>query len=193
MRLCDVNAVQALLGFYIDGVSFFRRLVGSKRMHSAINRKRCSPPASILGNSDIPGAGPSFASVAHVLSSGSNPKVAQPVVVADAVDVVNLSIRINPVDVQPSKSVQGVVFVGYLRSQIAGSVCGTNYISNFDGANRADTPSKNTRLGIVMKKFAQSFCGKIGLSHEAVLSLIGQRPDSVRSGFGPRYFSMGGA
>ena len=47
-------------------------------------------------------------------------------------------------------------------------------------------------LGIVMKQFAHALRGKIGNSHEAVLSLIGQRPVSVSSTCGLRYFSVGG-
>lgn len=50
-------------------------------------------------------------------------------------------------------------------------------------------PCEYTRLRVVVKKFAQTLRGKIGLSHDAVLSLIGQRPACVDSTCGLRYFS----
>jgi hypothetical protein len=40
---------------------------------------------------------------------------------------------------------------------------------------------KNSSVWVVIKKFAQFLRGKIGISHKAVLSLIGQRPASVGS------------
>lgn len=51
-----------------------------------------------------------------------------------------------------------------------------------------DSPPKDSGFWIVMKKFAQTLRGKIGLSHDAVLSLIGQRPACVGSTCGLRYF-----
>lgn len=42
-------------------------------------------------------------------------------------------------------------------------------------------PSKNAGIWIVMKDFAKSFCGKIGLSHDVPFTQIGQRPGRVIS------------
>jgi hypothetical protein len=44
-----------------------------------------------------------------------------------------------------------------------------------------DTPSEHARYRVVVKKFAQTLRGKIGLSHEALQLLIGQRPAAIRS------------
>jgi hypothetical protein len=41
--------------------------------------------------------------------------------------------------------------------------------------------SKKACLGIVLEKFAQKLRGKIGLSHETLQSLIGQRLASISS------------
>jgi hypothetical protein len=49
-------------------------------------------------------------------------------------------------------------------------------------------PCECTSLRIVVEKFVQFLRGKIGLSHDAVLSLIGQRPACVSSTRGPRHF-----
>lgn len=54
-------------------------------------------------------------------------------------------------------------------------------------------PRKNARLGVVVKKFAQTLRGKIGLSHDAPRKRIGQKPVSVSSTCGLRHFSVGGA
>jgi hypothetical protein len=42
-------------------------------------------------------------------------------------------------------------------------------------------PDEDPSLGIVVKQFAQALCGKIGLSHDALLKLIGQRRVGVDS------------
>jgi hypothetical protein len=54
------------------------------------------------------------------------------------------------------------------------------------------SPRKNPGFRVVVKKFAQAFCGKIGLSHDAVLSLCGQRPGGASTPFGLRHFNTGG-
>ena len=48
---------------------------------------------------------------------------------------------------------------------------------------------KHASLWVVVKQFAQARCGKIGLSHDTVPSLIGQRPACVDSTGGPRHFT----
>lgn len=50
------------------------------------------------------------------------------------------------------------------------------------------SPSKHPSLWVVVKQFAQTLCGKIGLSHDTGPSLIGQRPGRVISTSGLRYF-----
>ena len=50
-------------------------------------------------------------------------------------------------------------------------------------------PRKNAGFWVVVKKLAQHLRGKIGLSHDAVLSLIGQKPACVDSTSGLRYFN----
>jgi hypothetical protein len=46
---------------------------------------------------------------------------------------------------------------------------------------------------VVAQTLAQTLCGKIGLSHDALLMLIGQRPASADNASGLRYFSARGA
>ncbi len=50
-------------------------------------------------------------------------------------------------------------------------------------------PDENTSFWVVVKHFAQACCGKIGLSHDTVPSLIGQRLARVDSTGGLRHFT----
>jgi hypothetical protein len=51
-------------------------------------------------------------------------------------------------------------------------------------------PSKHTGFWCVIKNFAQTLRGKIGLSHDAVLSQIGQKLTCVSAHGGLRYFNL---
>jgi len=103
------------------------------------------------------------------------------------------NLRENPIDIEPCKRM-GVVFIPVdTDAKIpAGSTMPRLVPSGFVGA-AVDAPSKNPGIWVVVKKFAQSFCGKIGFSHDAVLSLCGQRPGGASTLTGPRHFNTGGA
>lgn len=61
-------------------------------------------------------------------------------------------------------------------------------VARFFVALARSAPEKLARGLVVIKKFAQALRGKIGLSHDAVLSQIGQRLTCVRAHGGLRYF-----
>lgn len=107
-------------------------------------------------------------------------KVRNPIVRSDAVDVVNHKARPLAVHVQPSKSVRSLQSAINLNTNV--SVCsGAGHCASPSATSSVRPPSKDAGRLVVVKKFAQTLRGKIGLSHEAVLSLIGQRPAGVSS------------
>jgi Flp pilus assembly protein TadG len=121
-------------------------------------------------------------------------QVADPVVVPDAVDMVNVVNRPSTINVQPSKAmgfVTAIVNVDLHVSAI-GKVA-SSAASNSHAT--AHTPRKNPGLGAVVETFAQEFCGKIGISHAVVLlkRWFGERPSSVSALSGLHHFNMGGA
>lgn len=86
--------------------------------------------------------------------------------------------HIEPREAMPAKSLSVNLDLNVrILSCFDGSCNGANSHSVGGGHN----PSKQPRLGIVVKDFAQSLRGKIGLSHDALQLLIGQRPAGVDS------------
>lgn len=107
-------------------------------------------------------------------------KVGDPIVRSDPVDVVDHKARPFPVHVEPRKSVPSVQPTINLNADIP--VCiGAGHCASPSATSSVRPPSKEAGRLVVVKKFAQTLRGKIGLSHEAVLSLIGQRPAGVSS------------
>lgn len=92
-----------------------------------------------------------------------------------AVDVVCHLARPLSVHVKPSKPMGGVSLAVNANDNIASLCCLAGNFSNAESLPLGDA-DKNSSIRIVVKQLAQSLRGKIGLSHEAVLSLIGQRP-----------------
>ena len=56
--------------------------------------------------------------IRSVLSVGCKPKVLNPIVMSDAVDVINASFRPCPVDIEPRKSMRGVRLPVYLNVDV---------------------------------------------------------------------------
>lgn len=134
--------------------------------------------------------GMSLPSIFHVASEGHVAEIGNPVVALDSVDVVDHLNRKSSMNIQPSKAMSLKSIVGDFYYAIPSGI----YVSSGNDAcisasRAARNPSKNSGFWIVMKKFAQAFCGKIGVSHDAVLSLIGQRPARVDSTCWPRHFT----
>jgi hypothetical protein len=108
-------------------------------------------------------------------------QIINPVIRLDAVDVVNLGDRPYISHVQPCQPMCVVSAAGDRYCAVAGCGSRTSNGTHPAGAAAPLSPRKNAGFWSVVKKFAQSLRGKIGLSHEAVLSLIGQRPAGVTS------------
>jgi hypothetical protein len=190
MPLQRTSRMQPALGLNVGGVGFFRRVKCAEPAPLLVGLDASHPAAAARVHTDQTAIGADgLVRVLGVASTIHHPQVAQPVVVGHAVDMVDLAVGPLAVNVQPSKSVHGVLGAIDSNDQVTiGSKC-ANDIANFDAVGCSDFSGHQSRLGIVIKKFAQTFCGKIGLSHDAVLSLCGQRPGGVSAPSGLRHFN----
>ena len=123
------------------------------------------------------------------------PQIHPPVIRSVAVNVIDLVLRPFASHVKPSQTVGAVNRIPRANkdvarcSQTSGHVAGI-YAALFAGIWE---PSKYPGFRVVMQDVAHLLRGKIGLSHDALLMLIGQRPARVDSACGLRYFNVGGA
>ena len=99
----------------------------------------------------------------------------------------------NPVSVEPSQKVGIILSVVNADANVAATRNNSSPLSSSFVFSSVDTPSKDSRLGVVVNKFSQAFCGKIVSSHDALLSLIGERLGGVGAPFGLRYLNIRGA
>ena len=127
-----------------------------------------------------------LALVLHVDRVRHTPEILNSVVRRVAINVVDM-FRPLAVNVQPSKSMRAVWGFAYLNLLVLFRCAATGW---FPGPHAApcNDPSKRASVWVVVKKFAQTLRGKIGLSHDAPSKRIGQRPVSVSSTCGLRYF-----
>lgn len=171
---------------------FFRRKI-SEAFGSSVAGNLSAPP--VLAFHKIDPSQPRFASttnrrVLFILLVSSFSKVCHAVIKAVAINMVNLPRRMCPKHIKPCESMGLVQFprnpdLGVL---IAGADIPSHFTNNYS-VGGPGSPSENTSVWAVVKNFAQTLCGKIGLSHDTVPSLIGQRLTRVSSACRPRYFS----
>lgn len=186
------------LGLYVGATSFFT--IGKKAEMDGlpIVSDRCDP----FGRVFVPTyakqiGGTSFADmldILPILRLRGLAQICKRIVAFYAVNVVNVFSRPMPVNVEPSKPVGWIKFpinsdkgvsVGRTSCNIANSIATMS--SNSDSARKQPT------LRLVMQQLTKALCGKIGLSHDALLMLIGQRPASADNASGLRYFNVRGA
>jgi len=184
--------VKSALFRHVGGVCFFGGGVAPNVAVNAVELYGCLKPVSVASNAKI-AAGVSWlraALVLHIHRCRNITQIVESVVRLIAVDVVNVSGGPCPAHEKPRKTVRRVKTLidtkanvpmrGFASSNIAGPC--------FMALSRCQA-SENAGFWVVVKKLAQTLRGKIGLSHDAVLSLIGQRPARVDSTGGLRYFS----
>lgn len=131
--------------------------------------------------------------VLKVLGTGSASQVCDPVVVSNAVDVVNVVRRPFTVGMKPRKPMSPVVPAINTDKRIAVVIDSEGNVSTSacGAASPTDSPCEDPRLRVVVEKLAQTLRGNICLSHEALQLLIGQRPASVDALRGLRHFRLG--
>lgn len=118
-------------------------------------------------------------------------EIAPSVVASVSVYMVNLSRGPSVGRVEPCQPMGKIPCPVYPNATVAGTCVDAICTKTRAGMGAWSTlfcPYKNTRSSVVIKQFAQACCGKIGLSHDTVPSLIGQRPGRVISTSGLRYF-----
>jgi len=101
-----------------------------------------------------------------------------------AIDVINRILGPFSSHMKPRKTVRVIAIAIYSDLDISIPMMTSGYCSNRSPiTERAapNTPRKDTRLRVIVEKFAQTLRGKIGLSHETLQSLIGQRPAAIHS------------
>ena len=150
----------------------------------------CTPLASLRTNSEKFNRSVRM-TAAHILTIPGNrniPKISDSVIASVPVYVVYDPIRPNAIDIKPCKPVP--------EAELAINA-DVNVPSRFRRASRTSSrglwssPHSADKLSGfwgVCEQLAQTLCGKIGLSHDTVPSLIGQRPARVISTGGLRYF-----
>jgi hypothetical protein len=107
-----------------------------------------------------------------------------------SVHVIDVCIGPNAVRIEPRQAVKPVEkSVDLCLEALSVASGATNSVAYADVPVWLHEPREHAALRVVLHKLAQTLRGKIGLSHEAVLSLIGQRPARVDSTSGLRYFS----
>lgn len=163
--------------FLIDFYVRLKQSCGSKCAHpdaTCFTVSLCSPVLSIF----------TFCCKSNVFN---------PVVVSYAVNVVDAFWRKATVNIKPCKSMGRVSATINNNNTISlvANTSGTLSSKIVSNANGFVVPRKNTCFVVVVEKFAQAFCGKIGLSHAVVpcKQWFGQKPRRVTSTSGLRYFS----
>jgi hypothetical protein len=186
--------VQSALGLDVGGMGLFGGIKRAKvDLDTAFADKRVPPFAKRISTAHTRFAGSLAMLVFHIYLVRNIAQIAKTVVAAIPVDVVNGVFRPLPSHMQPSKATGGVLFSINTNPVIPVCFFISSDHARFAHLAFADAPRKNPRIGVVVKKFAQAFCGKIGFSHDAVLSLCGQRPGGASTLTGPRHFNTGGA
>lgn len=129
-----------------------------------------------------------FFEVLHVGCLWDIAQVFKTVIRFDAVDVVNAMFRPAPRDHQPNEAMCKIPLAVQPQGDIPLVMREPNLSPN-STLVELGSRSKNARRWVVMKYLAQMLRCKIGLSHDALQLLIGQRPRRVGSTSRPRYFA----
>ena len=198
MSLNRAEAVELPLGGEVNGVRLFWRCVVAevsllaavgnlrKPLSVALDSTHAKKAAGVLGFW--------LSLVLQILGARRLPEIANRIVVSVAVNVVNVANGLRSMYVQPCKTMGVVVGPVDAHDAIA--------LGNKASGNRANGGKpvaaaprlvrKDAGFWVVVKEFAHTLRGKIRLSHDALLMLIGQRPARVDSTGGLRYFRAAG-
>ena len=116
------------------------------------------------------------------------PKIADSVIGRIAIDVINKIHWKRSVNIEPRQTMRLVknTIDHYVKTP---PIPWAPTSVSRHGIRTAKKPCKYPGVLVVVKEFAQTLCCKIGLSHDTVPSLIGQRPARVDSTGGLRHFS----
>jgi hypothetical protein len=172
--------MQTSLSFNVNGMGFVFGVEVPEGMPFTIDHDVCAKPSSSHGHAE------KTASVVTLCGSpvlsinclGNVSEICKCVVPHISVDVVNCVFWPIAGYVEPRKTMCEIA-PPMKFDNASVFVCAASDATNGD-SGALDKPSEYAGLMVVFEQFAQLLRGKIGLSHEAVLSLIGQRPAAIR-------------
>lgn len=179
-----IAGVKKALAFQISRVCQLWRGVGAKAFLFAPERHGCPPSVSVAGNAKNArlAIGLSGSPVLQIDLLGYIPQVAVPVVGSDSIDVVNLTSGESASHVHEGQPMAVMVLLIDHQHDIAKRLADVSgLLPAFGGSPTVRKPCEHSGFQVVVKKLAQTLRGKIGLSHDALQLLIGQRPASVDS------------
>lgn len=121
--------------------------------------------------------------VLQVLRSGCFTKIVPSIAYSVSVDVIDFVFRPLTGHVKPCKAMLQKILTVNTKNATFVLVCAgiPSLASDLCALTDRLFPNKNSRSRIIVQNFSKSFCSKLRGSHEALLSLIGQRPVGVRS------------
>lgn len=188
LRIADW--VVGLLGQKVSSVSKFGAAKSTKaHAHPACHDARSPSVPALECAEQTRGAGRFCgADVLGVFCRSNVSEIGKLVVISHAISVVYKADWPRSVHIQPSKSVCSVGEWGDSDGPVPLIGNSPSYAPFSFVVWPINKPCKNASLRVVVKQFAQTLCGKIGLIHDTVLSLIGQRPARVISTGGLRHF-----
>jgi hypothetical protein len=193
-QLNSATRVQAALSLKVGLMGLLGGSVHTKPLAHPISKNARRPSIFMWANPKQSArkiAGVRGALVLRILGSRDIAKIDQAVVGSNSIDVVDLAHRPRGVMIKPSQPVLQVRGAIYANPSVSTRRRSTGSNSSRQVFSWLPSPSKAPILWVVVEKFAQTLRGKIGLSHDAVLSLIGQRPRSVCALSGLRHFNAG--
>lgn len=191
MKLNRAVFVQPSLRFKVGGMSKLWRHECSNTHRNIIDLDACAPvfPVSCNAHEAVGVINPASPNVLGVFALRNIAQVCNSVIAWVSIYMVNTKFRPVPINVKPCNAMlfDFLAFDSNIPVAVAPDV--SCNIAHIDSIGRSDFARENAGQWIIMKKFAQAFCGKIGVSHDAVLSLIGQRPARVDSTCWPCHFT----
>lgn len=143
-----------------------------------VNTTKSGPCTRIGGNQ-----------VLVILGGADQPQIQPSVVSLDAIDMVNRAAWPEAGHVKPCQPVGTIQPTVHTDSDVAVYEVSAPGFGPCKPSADSRSAEKFSGLRIVMEKFAQNCCAKIGFSHDALQLLIGQRPRRVGSTSRLRYFA----
>ena len=179
------------LGPQVRFVRILRRRIAANVVVDAFELDRCLESVPVFCDSkesaDVPWLGGSL--VLHVHGRRNITQICNPIVRLVSVDVVNISSGPHAEHVQPCETMRPVELVLDTDPDVSGIALASCFTPRSAvpaslGHGSREYPS----FGIVVKKIAQRLRSeRIGVSHDALQLLIGQRPRRVGSTSRPRH------
>ncbi len=188
----ELNSTRSMEESFCINVHRMRLFWSAERTKSyarPIHRNYSRPTLLVLAHTNKPAAvyRPSLPLILVVPGVRNIAKIFNLVVTGIPVYMINKLFRPFTIAVHPSKPMRKMEGSINSDKDVAITPFAASDITSFF-IRDSHLPRKDSSFWVVVKQFAQTLCGKIGLSHDTVPSLIGQRPARVISTGGLRHF-----